>query len=460
MAKNDPKKIRPSRYDETPNQRRVAGDTQEMRKRRDAFRRGHSHQHISYEVVHGSGGGFKARLMRRLRGIPHQLSNDTTGGMLLIGAAFAAILIANSPIRHYYEAVSDYHFGPETLHLNLSVNHWVADGLLAIFFFVVGLELKTEFVTGALRDIREAALPMIAAAGGVIGPSLIYMFVQVSSGSPHYAGWAIPSATDIAFAVALLAVFGRGLPPAARTFLLTLAVVDDLLVIVIIAIFYSESIALPYLAISVLAIAVFGFLTYKRITKWWLLIPVALVAWWAMHASGIHATISAVALGLVVPAKRRGSEEQMTHRFVEMWNPISAGFAVPVFAFFAAGINVVDTGGLWEVVTDPVSVGIMIGLPLGKLLGIWGTVVVMTKFTPLRLGHGVDWQDIFAIALLAGIGFTVALLVAGLAFPVGSPEADHAAMGVILGTFIAAIGGAVALRRRVAVHARGRAARR
>lgn len=459
MAFNDPRKIRSSRYQHTSRRRHVAGDTIAVRKARDAFRRGHPLRHVPRTAT-GHGGTQWGHVRRFLSNLPHRLSDDTTGGMLLIGAAVAAILIANSPVRHWYEALSHYEFGPQSLHLHLSVHHWTADGLLAIFFFVVGLELKTEFVTGSLRDIRQALLPMIAAAGGVIGPSLIYLFVQEITSSPHLNGWAIPSATDIAFAVALLAVFGKGLPPALRTFLLTLAVVDDLLVIIIIALFYSDTIDLKYLAISLVLVAIFAALTHRRLTQWWLLTPLAVVAWWAMHASGIHATIAAVALGLVVPARRQRDEEQMTHRFVHFWSPISAGLAVPVFAFFAAGINVVDSGGLSEVLVDPVSVGIMAGLPLGKLIGIWGTVMVLTRFTALRLGHGVDGEDIFAVGLLAGIGFTVALLVASLAFPAGSPQADHAAMGVILGTSISAVGGSLALRRRVAVHVRGRAAHR
>lgn len=459
MASNDPSKIQPSRYQPTSRRRHVAGDTIGVRKARDAFHRGHPLRHIPRNAS-GHGGTQWSRLRRSLANLPRRLSDDTTGGMLLIGAAVAAILIANSPIRHWYSALSHYEFGPESLHLHMSVHHWAADGILAIFFFVVGLELKTEFVTGSLRDVRQALLPMIAAAGGVIGPSLIYLFVQEVTSSPHLNGWAIPSATDIAFAVALLAVFGKGLPPAVRTFLLTLAVVDDLLVIVIIALFYSDSIDLKYLAISLVVVAIFAALTHRRLTQWWLLVPLALVAWWAMHASGVHATIAAVALGLVVPARRQRDEEQMTHRFAHFWAPVSAGLAVPVFAFFAAGINVVDSGGIGEVLADPVSIGIMVGLPLGKLLGIWGTVMVLTRFTSLRLGNGVDGEDIFAVALLAGIGFTVALLVASLAFPAGSPQADHAAMGVILGTLISAVGGSIALRRRVAVHVRGRAAHR
>ncbi|MDI9589063.1 MAG: Na+/H+ antiporter NhaA [Acidobacteriota bacterium] len=447
MAVNDPSKIRPSRYSETPNVRRVAGDTPAHRKYRYQRRHGYA---IPKELYARQSGGFKDFITD----LPRRLEDDTFGGLLLIGAAVFAFLWANSPFRDVYASMANYEVGPASLGLHLPISVWAADGLLAIFFFVVGLELKTEFVTGALRDLKQAALPIIAAVGGVIAPALIYLFVQAMTGSGQQNGWAIPSATDIAFALAVLAVFGRGLPPALRTFLLTLAVMDDLLVILIIAFFYTETISFGFLTLSLAAIAVFGFLVQRDITKWFILIPIALVAWWAMHEAGVHATISAVALGLVVPATRRRGAEQMTHRFVTLWNPISAGIAVPVFAFFAAGINVVDTGGVGNVLRDPVAIGIMVGLPLGKLIGIWGTVVLLTQLTRLRLGNGIDRPDIFAVGLLAGIGFTVALLVANLAFPAGSPQVDHAAMGVIMGTLISAFAGATALRRRVAVHSR------
>lgn len=386
----------------------------------------------------------------------HRVTHDTTAGVLLIVAALLALIWANSPWRGAYETLSHTHIGPSALGLNLSIHAWAADGILVIFFFVVGLELKTEFVTGALRDIRQAALPMLAACFGVLGPALVFLVIQAVTGSPHMGGWAIPTATDIAFAVALLGVFGRGLPPAARTFLLTLAVVDDLLVIIIIASVFTSSISFIHLGVAVLAVALFGVLTARRITAWWLLVPLALVAWWATHASGIHATIAGVALGLVVPAKvRKRSEDQLTHRFAHAWQPISSGFAVPIFAFFAAGVNVVDGGGLGQALASPVSLGVMIGLPLGKLLGIWGSVSILTRWTGLRLGNGLNRPDIFAVALLAGVGFTVALLVAQLAFPTDPSLADDARLAVLCGSFIAAILGAVALRLRVRVHRRG-----
>ncbi|MDC4232596.1 Na+/H+ antiporter NhaA [Actinomyces sp. B33] len=392
----------------------------------------------------------------RLRSL---LADETVSGMIVIVVAMIALLVANSPLSHAYHHLAHIEFGPASIGLHLSVHEWAADGLLTIFFFVVGLELKTEFVTGALRDMKEAALPMLAAAFGMIGPALLYVLVQAATGSTAWNGWAVPTATDIAFAVAILSLFGKGMPPTARTFLLTLAVVDDLLAIIVIAVFYSSGLNFLALAGALAVIAVFAVLVNRRITHWWLLIPLGVLAWALMLNSGVHATIAGVALGLVVPATRT-RQGQMTHDFVEAAQPWSAGLALPVFAFFAAGVTIIGApGGVASAVTDPVTIGIAVALPLGKLLGIWGSVAVLTRTTRLRLGHGVDLPDIAAIGLLAGIGFTVAMLIGGLAFTDETMVA-HARFGVIIGTFAAALLGALALRMRLRVHARGSAPHR
>ncbi|MCK6210993.1 Na+/H+ antiporter NhaA [Georgenia sp. EYE_87] len=389
----------------------------------------------------------------------HKLENETFAGMVLLAGAVVALVWANSPWRESYQALSGYVVGPEALHLALPVSGWAADGLLAIFFFVVGLELKTEFVTGALRDVKLALVPILAAVFGMVGPAAVYTAIQAFSGSGRYEGWAIPVATDIAFAVAVLGIFGRGLPPAVRTFLLTLAVVDDLLGITVIAIFYTEEIHVVALLGSLALVALFGVLVNRRITSWWLLVPIAVVAWALMHASGVHATISGVLMGLTVPAlARHGEHGAMTHRFVERIQPWSAGLVLPVFAFFAAGVSVVDSGGLGGMLADPVAVGVYLALPLGKLLGIWGGVALLTKLTRLRLGSGIDLADIFPVAMVAGIGFTVSLLIASLSFDASDPASAHARVAVLLGSLIAAVLGAVLLRLRAAVRVRGRAA--
>lgn len=406
--------------------------------------------------------GGKPTVAERFKRLPnaflHFVEDETRSGMLLVAAALIALIWANSPWGYLYDHLAHAQIGPESLHLNLSVSNWAADGLLTIFFFIVGLELKTEFVTGALRDLKEASLPMIAAAFGMVGPALVYVSVQLLTGSDAFHGWAIPAATDIAFAVALLGLFGRGMPPAARTFLLTLAVVDDLLAIIVIAAFYSDGLNWVALGISLLVIGLFGVLVQKRIMKWWILLPIGIVSWAFMHASGVHATIAGVAMGLLVPAVRRRHEPQWSSHLAHKLHPLSAGIVVPIFAFFAAGVNVSESGGLVETLTDPVALGVILGLPLGKLIGILGSVAFFTRFTRLRLGHGVDLPDIAAIALLAGIGFTVSLLIAGLAFPADSVHIPHAKLGVMIGTLLAAVLGGYAVHRRVQNQHRGAAA--
>ncbi|PYF99207.1 sodium/proton antiporter, NhaA family [Georgenia satyanarayanai] len=378
-----------------------------------------------------------------------KLGNETFAGMVLLVGALVALVWANSPWRDAYVSLSEVTVGPAALHLDLTLAAWASDGLLAIFFFAVGLELKQEFVTGSLRDARTAAVPVIAAFFGVAGPVAVYLLVQAVTGSGIWDGWPVPVATDIAFAVALLGIFGRGFPAALRLFLLTLAVVDDLIGIVIIAVVFADGLNYLLLAAAFLAVVVFAVLVRRRITAWWVLIPVGVVAWAFMHASGVHATIAGVLLGMVVPAvARAGEDEDLSHQFEHRISWISAGFVLPVFAFFAAGVNVVDSGGLLGIVTDPVSIGISLGLPLGKLLGIWGGTALLVTLTPLALGKGLNLKDMVGMSLLAGVGFTVSLLIAQLAFEPGSVESSHARVGVLLGSLLSALLGGLALRVR------------
>ncbi|TNC16562.1 Na+/H+ antiporter NhaA [Georgenia sp. 311] len=378
-----------------------------------------------------------------------RLGNETFAGMILLAGALIALVWANSPWRDAYASLSDITIGPASLHLDLSLASWASDGLLAIFFFVVGLELKEEFVSGSLRNIRTAAVPVIAAFFGVAGPVVVYLVIQAVTGSGVWQGWPVPVATDIAFAVALLGIFGRGFPPALRTFLLTLAVVDDLIGIVIIAVVFAGGLNYLMLAGTFLAVAVFAVLVRRGVTAWWILLPLGIVAWALMHAAGVHATIAGVLLGMVVPATARaGQSEPLTHRFSSSVGWISTGIVLPVFAFFAAGVNVVDAGGLLGVLTDPVSVGIAVALPIGKVIGIWGGTALLVTLTPLVLGKGLNLKDMVGMSLLAGVGFTVSLLIAQLAFDPGSVEGSHARVGVLLGSFLAAILGGIALRIR------------
>jgi NhaA family Na+:H+ antiporter len=380
------------------------------------------------------------------------LRKETVGGLLLVAAAAIAVIWANSPASDTYFAIRDFTIGYEPWHLELSLGTWASDGLLAIFFFLVGLELKREFVAGDLSQFSKAVIPVAAAAGGVMVPALIYAAINFTD-PEAIRGWAIPTATDIAFAVAVLAIIGSHLPSALRIFLLTLAVVDDLIAITIIAVFYTSEIAVLPLVLFIIPVAAYAFLAhrYRRFfgmhpsAAWLILLPLGAIAWALLHASGVHATIAGVVLGFAVPVLRGaasggpeagpGLAEIFEHRF----RPISAGFAVPVFAFFAAGVAIGGWDGFTSALTDPVTIGILVALVLGKPIGIVATTWVMSRFTRAKLDASLAWIDLVGIGLLAGIGFTVSLLVAELSFGLGATQNDHAKVGILLASVLAAV---------------------
>jgi NhaA family Na+:H+ antiporter len=374
-------------------------------------------------------------------------SKETTAGVLLLAAAAVALLWANSPWRDGYEALAAHVIGPEAWHLDLSLAGWAADGLLAIFFFVVGVELKQELVTGSLRRPKQAAVPVLAAVGGMVLPALIYVGTVLLLGDPSaVGGWAIPTATDIAFALGVLAIFGRGLPLALRVFLLTLAVVDDLLAIMVIAVFYTDSIAWFPLLAALAVVGVFAVVARSRYARWWLLLPLAFAAWALMHASGVHATIAGVLLGLVVAARPLRDEPQSRAlRFEHTVRPISSVIALPVFALFSAGVNLRDGEGLGALLAEPVLPAIAVGLVLGKIIGVLGVTALVIRLTPLRLADALGLRDLVPVAFLTGIGFTVSLLITELSFP-DSGHTDAATLGVLAGTVAAATLAAATLR--------------
>jgi Na+:H+ antiporter, NhaA family len=388
---------------------------------------------------------------RRIAGV---LRKETVGGVLLMIGALIALVWANTPWAGAYDAFRDTTVGPTTLHLHLSLGTWAADGLLAVFFFVAGLELKREFVAGDLRDPRKAALPVAAAVGGMAVPAALYVLVNVRTGDGALRGWAIPTATDIAFALAVLAVISTALPTALRTFLLTLAVVDDLLAITIIAVFYTSALAATPLLLALVPLAVFGFLVQKRVRSWWLLLPLAAVTWGLVHESGVHATVAGVLLAFTVPVVRSdaaggpdagpGLAEHFEHRI----RPVSAGFAVPVFAFFSAGVTVGGLSGLGAALRDSVAIGIVVGLVVGKTVGIAGATWLVSRFTRAELDPELGWPDVLGLAMLGGIGFTVSLLISELAFGAGSVRDEHGKVAVLTGTLLAAALAAVLLKLR------------
>lgn len=375
------------------------------------------------------------------------LRTETVGGVILLVAAIAALVWANTN-GSGYAAVSHFHLGPEALGLNLSVAHWAADGLLAVFFFVAGVELKRELVAGELRDPKAAVLPVAAALCGMVAPALVYTLTVVL-GNGSTSGWAVPTATDIAFALAVLAVIGTSLPSALRAFLLTLAVVDDLFAILIIAVFFTDSLDFLALGGAFAGLVVFYVLLRAGVRGWYVYVPLALVIWGLMYNSGVHATIAGVAMGLMLRCTRREGEVQSPgERLEHLVRPLSAGIAVPLFALFAAGVTLKGEA-LAGVFTRPETLGVVLGLVAGKTLGIFGGTWLVTRFTKAELNKELAWADLFAVATLAGIGFTVSLLIGELAFAGDEDMVNEIKAAVLIGSLIAAALSGVLLRLRV-----------
>ncbi|MFJ9248874.1 Na+/H+ antiporter NhaA [Streptomyces sp. NPDC101776] len=382
------------------------------------------------------------------------LRTETVGGVLLLIAAVTALIWTNVPALHdSYESVSHFHLGPGALGLHLSLAHWAADGLLAVFFFVAGIELKRELVAGDLRDPRAAALPVVAALCGMAVPALVYTLTNLTGGG-SLQGWAVPTATDIAFALAVLAVIGTSLPSALRAFLLTLAVVDDLFAILIIAIFFTDRIDFAALGGAVVGLAVFWLLLRRGVRGWYVYVPLALVNWALMYNSGVHATIAGVAMGLMLRCTTREDEDHSPGEHVEhLVRPLSAGLAVPLFALFSAGVAI-SGGALGDVFTKPETLGVVLGLVVGKAVGIFGGTWLTARFTRASLSDDLAWPDVFAVASLAGIGFTVSLLIGELAFDGDQVLTDEVKAAVLVGSLIAALGATVLLKLRNARYRR------
>lgn len=393
------------------------------------------------------------------RGVPtpvaefaRYLRTETVGGLVLLGATAAALIWANSPISDSYRAVRDFSFGPGALHLNLTVAQWATDGLLALFFFVVGLELKRELVIGELSSRNRAVLPVVAALGGMVVPALIALLV--GHGAPGIEkAWAIPVATDIAFALGVLALAGRSLPNSARVFLLGLAVVDDLGAILVIAVLFTTGLQLLALAAAAALAALYWWLQRRRITSAWLYVPIALATWVAVHEAGVHATIAGVLLGLLTRVRADpGEDEAPALRLEHRLQPWSAGVCVPLFALFAAGVPI---GGeaLRAVVTEPLALAVIAGLLLGKLVGIFGAAFLAVTLTPACRPRGLGWRDMLAVSMLGGVGFTVSLLITELALAdQGDGVVQTVKAAVLLASAAAALIAAAMLVRRGRAH--------
>lgn len=369
------------------------------------------------------------------------LRSETVGGSIALVAAVVAVLWANVA-GDSYEAVREVRLGP------LDLQQWAEDGALSIFFFLAGLELKRELVVGSLRRPADAFVPVLAACAGVAVPALL--FALVNRGTDNLGGWAVPAATDIAFALAILAVVGSGLPAQLRAFLLTLAVVDDLLLIVVIALFYTGHLHLVALVGAAAAFAAYALLQHRRVRSSVVYVPVAVLAWVGVHESGVHATVAGVVLGLLTrvrPDSResRSPAERLEHRI----SPLSSGVAVPLFALMSAGVPL--SGGL-GLLRDPIVLGVLAGLVVGKPIGILGGSWLVTRFPRASLEESLEWRDLGGVGVVGGVGFTVSLLVADLSFT--GAENEHAKTGVLLASLLSGLLAALVLGRRSRTHQR------
>ncbi|WP_371966055.1 Na+/H+ antiporter NhaA [Actinomadura chokoriensis] len=380
------------------------------------------------------------------------LRMETIGGVVMLAAAVAALVWANTPWASAYESLRTFEISPHWLHLgHMDVQHWASSGLLAVFFFIAGLELREELTHGELRDPRQAALPVIAAAAGVAMPAIV--FLMVSAGEPGaLRGWAVPTATDIAFALAVLAVTFTSCPASLRAFLLTLAVVDDLIAIAIIALFYTETVQWTSLGLSVVLVTVYGVLQRRNVRSPWVYVPIAVLAWYFLQRSGIHATVAAVALGMLTsPRETPDGRPTNAERADHILRPFSAGVCVPVFAFLSAGVGL-GASQLGAVFTDRVALGVIAGLVIGKFLGVFGGAWAAVRLGLANLGEDLHWHEIAGVALLAGVGFTVSLLIGGLAYTDPS-QFERVTTAVLIASVLASAAATVVFRRRVRVRA-------
>ena len=365
---------------------------------------------------------------------------EAAGGIVLMAAAVAALAVANSPLAGAYFAVLHAHLG------QLSVLHWINDGLMAVFFLLIGLEVKREVIVGQLSSWSRRVLPGAAAVAGMVVPALVY--VAFNAAQPgQLRGWAIPAATDIAFALGILALLGRAVPVSLKVLLTAIAVIDDLLAIVVIAVFYTNDIALAPLAAAAVGIAVLVGLNRAGVRGLAPYLLVGLGVWYAVLLSGIHATLAGVAVALTIPLGRRGSShsgaplERLEHRI----HPWVTFLVVPVFGFANAGVAFDGLSAADAVA--PLPMGIAMGLFLGKQIGIFATIRLLVRLGVARMPKAASWRQVYGVSILCGIGFTMSLFIGGLAFANSEDAMGAVKLGVFAGSILSGLGGWLVLRR-------------
>ncbi len=364
---------------------------------------------------------------------------EAASGLLLIAAAVLALIINNSPLSYLYNGLLDVPVAVQVGALNIAkpLLLWINDGLMALFFLLIGLEVKREVVDGHLSKPSQVILPATAAVGGMVVPALIYWFINHDNPAA-VAGWAIPTATDIAFALGVLALLGKRIPVSLKLFLMTLAIIDDLGAIIVIALFYSGTLSSVSLLLAAACLVVLVAMNRLGVVKLGPYMIVGLILWVCVLKSGVHATLAGVALALCIPLRTRNAESSPLLALEHALHPWVAYAILPLFAFANAGVSL--TGMTLDSFTHPVPMGITVGLLLGKTVGVFGLTWVAVKLRLAALPAGAGWGQILGVAILCGIGFTMSLFVGSLAFAPGSSEyAGMDRMGILTGSFFAAV---------------------
>ena len=371
------------------------------------------------------------------------LKKESASGILLMGAAVLAIIIANSPLAPFYTALLDIpvEIKVGTLHIAKPLILWINDGLMAIFFFLIGLELKRELLEGELSDPKKIILPAFAAVGGMLIPALIYAAFNWND-AEALKGWAIPTATDIAFALGILAIFGKRVPIALKIFLVSLAIMDDMGAIIIIAIFYTSDLSVASLVIAIVSLFILATFNIKNLKSLTPYILVGIVLWIAVLKSGVHATLAGVALAFFIPLKTDSEDESSLSKTLEHDLHGSVSYVIiPIFAFANAGVSL--DGLSLNTLLEPIPLGIILGLFFGKQIGVMLFSFLAVKSGLARLPEGINWKQLYGVSFLCGVGFTMSLFIGSLAFEQGGTEATlmNDRLGILVGSTISAIAG-------------------
>ena len=365
---------------------------------------------------------------------------EAASGLILLISAIAALIISNSSISSlYFESLNKYIFiGINNFGLKLSALHWINDALMAIFFFFVTLEIKREFLQGELSNIKQALLPIIAAVGGMLVPALVYVYINLGD-SETLTGWAIPSATDIAFSLGVLSLLGKRVPISLKVFLTALAIIDDLGAIVIIALFYSGDLSIKYLSLMLIAFLILLIINKFNVKKFLPYLIVGLFLWDFTHNSGIHATIAGVLLAMTIPHRKKEKDFSLLIKVEHAISPYVAFGIMPLFAFANAGVSL--EGLSFSSLLDKVPLGIVLGLFLGKQLGVFLFSYVSIKLKIAQLPNKSNWFNFYGVGVLTGIGFTMSLFVGNLAFVDNMQYMDGDKIGVLTGSLLSTLFG-------------------